>query len=502
VNKYNYERNKNYVERNAIKIIKNNEERNLIAEVTDNPHPSLSIKGKDYFNYLNYKTCEYVITFYDIKKNKNPLVHYLKIALNMMNRYLKHIEEYNEDYIKNNPDILVLFEGSIPNFDVLVRCKLYKIPPNINEYVLSDREHRNIKIGEETIYDPDTENKIISNIEYYYLMQENIKLTDTKFSPQITIGIAPMEIINVAIKLVNAPMNQSFIKGSDLIESEIVAKSLAEEDVEKRVELSDFNKNILIYLFYCSSMIFEKMLYDSSNYIFKYAVNFLIRHKMSDFKIFRNVDFINFIINAYKKKISEITEFDEMTIFYYLILLIAKDAYYVGMDYDSLSDYFKEESELLNNFLKNELSSPSLSESVTKLNLIYSTWNDLLSKQYPYIETEEHEMPLLFEVRFFNIDIYNAGYNSGVLEIEKPRALTVGQMLDIVSKVEEIIETSDTVRMERPIEIVTSYKVRTKRPIENKNSENVEQIFPLNKKKLRVSGSVPDGTSLPDPVFR
>jgi hypothetical protein len=196
-----------------------------------------------------------------------------------------------------------------------------------------------------------------------------------------------------------------------------------------------------------------------------------------------------------------------MTIFYYLILLIANDAYYVGMDYDSLYDaslydYFKENSESLNKFLKEELPSPSLSESVTKLNLIYSTWNDLLSKQYPYIEKEHKMPPLLFEVRFFNIDIYNAGYNSGVLEIEKPRALTVQQMLDIVLKVEEIIETSDTVRMERPIEIVTSYKVRTKRPIENKNSENVEQIFPLNKKKLRVSGSVPDGTSLPDPVFR
>lgn len=459
-----YADNKYFVEKDAIKIMQNGEISHVITEVSDEPAP---LSGEDFLNYLNYKRNEYVITFFSIEANKNPLMYYLKIALNMLDQYFKYIEQYNYNY--NNPNITIMMEGSRPEYDVHQECKLYKIPSDIYEYILSDKERHSIEMGEETIYDPESPNKIISNIQYNYLMEENVKLTDIKFSPQVTIGVNPTDMIHIAKKLINSPNNKLFEIGLNLVEHEIIERG--------SMEFNQFDKNILIYVFYCSTTMYDQILYNEKiKYIFKYMVLFLIRHKMSDFKIFTNVNFIHFIMESYEKLVTKVDEFDELLGYYYLILLIANDAYYAKIDNivsandGTLSDNLhtiEENSALLNTFLRNiknlnNNKNNKMDEFITKYKKIYSTWNDMMIKQYPYVETELHDTPLLFEIRFFNTDIYQLGYDYRILDGVKPKAMTIQSMVEIASRVEDELRT-------------------VKRP-----AESIEQIIPNKRKKLQT----------------
>lgn len=456
-----YEDNKYFVEKDAIKIIKDGKISDVIAEVSDEPS---TLSGEDYSNYLNYKDNEYVITFFSIETNQNPLMYYLKIALNMLNQYFTYIEQFNQS---NNSNIIVMMKGSSREYDVRQECKLYKIPPNIYEYIPSDKERRNIEMGEETIYDPESQNKLISNIEYNYLMEENIKLTDMKFSPQVTIGVNPMEMINIAVKLVNNPDNKLFEIGLNLIEREIIENG--------SMELNQFDKNLLIYIFYCSTKMYDKILNnEQKKIIFKYIITFLIRHKMSDFKIFKNPNFINYVMHSYERLIAEVTEFNEILAFYYLILLISNEAYYAEIDNilsttdGHLSDNLRvveENSASLNSFLRdiNRLNkNKNMDEFITKYKKIYSTWNEMMIKQYPYVETEFHDAPLLFELRFFNTDIYQLGYDYRILDKVKPTAMTIQNMIEIASRVENELQSM------------------------KRSMEPIEQIIPNKRKKLQI----------------
>lgn len=461
-----YYDNKDFIERDAMKIIKNGKMLNMMTEVNDEPSP-MFIGSDELFNYLNYKCVEYVITFYSININTNPIIHYLKIALNILKSYFDYIEKINEN---NNPDIILLIEGNREEYNTERNCKLYKIPQNINEYVLSDKERHDIDIGYETIYDENTPNKIVSNVEYNYLVEENARLSKINISPQVTIGIVPLELINVAKKIVNSPTNESFDIGFIFINNEIISKG---------IELDEFDKNILCYVFYCSYVIYDEMLNNPKmKYIFKYTVSFLIRHKMSDFKIFKNINFVNFIIESYRKIVSEVSDVSEIICFYYLILLISKDAYYSEIDNigikmdDSLLPYLnkiEENSLLLSNFLREETTTNLNREFMTKLKKMYSTWNELLIKQYPY---DSESNPLLFEIRFFSKDINKIKNEYGIITDDSIKALNIEDMLKICSSVENTLNDN----------LSRTTRMSMKRP-----ADFVEQIQPKKKKTLKIN---------------
>ena len=415
-----YERNKYLIQNDIMKIIKNGNTYDLITKIND-----------DKYNF-DYKKTEYVITFYNIKPSINPIVKYFKIALNMMIRYLKYIEDYNNNL---SPDSSILMEGSSREYDMIKECKIYKIPLNIHEYVASDWETHNIEMGEPTIYDESKINKIVSNVEYNYLVENNKNLSKITFSPQITIGINPLQLINVATKIENYPDNTLFLTGLSIIEEKFVSDDF---------ELSYFDKNILSYVFYCSMMIYYSFQY-APILLFKYMIGILIRHKISNFKIFKNINFINLVKEIYIRQL----EFDDIKCFCYLILLIAKDSYYTEIDDISFEmdknengdnsnletslNLFKENVELLTIFLNNN----SSHEYNQKIKNIYSSWNDLTIKQYPYVETKTYDNPLLFEIRIFGIDL-----NTFERNVQKNASLSLDKMMEIMSKVDDEITSS------------------------------------------------------------
>lgn len=432
-----YEDNKDFLENEGIKIIKDDKNFSLITEVNDNPYDINGIKS-----YLNYKVAEYVITFYEIEKSKNPIMYYFKIALNMMLRYFKMIEDYNNE----QPDAIILIRGSRPEYDMAKHCKIYKIPSRIHEYVPCDQELHNIEKNDKTIYDPNTEDKIIPEIEYNYLVEEDIKLSEITFSPQITIGIRPLKLMDVAYNLVNKPSNELFKYGLQFIDNIINAEIIDREIIE----ISHFDKNILSYVFYCSTMIYDEITRndDMSKYVFKYVVPFLIRHKMSDFKIFKNFDFMDRIKILYDR----IDNFDEEKCFYYLTLLIARDAYNAEMDYigyengDNASEKIRiieEKRDVLNNFFESQKQIEN-KNLIERIETMYSTWNDMLIKQYPYLETETNENPLLFEIRFFGKDLNKIGRENRILNStnDGDKQISIENMLKISSRVDDIIESS------------------------------------------------------------
>lgn len=416
------DKNHDFIQRDAMKIIKDGTRSDLIVELS-NKFDIYREKYPDINSYLKYRHAEYVVTFYDIQKIKNPIMKYFGIASNMLLRYLKNIEEYNER-IGNDVNISVSLKGNREGYDLIKDdFKIYKIPPEINEYLPSEQEEHYMEIGRDTIYDSTTENKIMPNLEYNYLIEEDVKLSDIILVPQVTIGVKPLQMLIVGEKLINSPENELLIAGLQIVETKLNTRY---------IQLSLFDKNILSYVYYCS-VIIVSMVVNNYERILKYYLTFLMRHKISNFNIFKNINFVNHIIELIKIE----KPIYELWYYYYLILLISKDAYYEEIDNISfkmendgsadLAEYLKiveENSIILNEFLKSLSANDDFDAKFTDSFVeIYSTWNGFVTKQYPYLETEEHTTPLLFELRYFNSDIkkiikkYGYDYENPTLEV-------------------------------------------------------------------------------------
>lgn len=489
---------KEFVQNNSMKIIKNRKKTDLVvfteneAEVIDGYHV-----------YLDYPIVEYVSTFYVISTSKNPIFKYFERALNNLKTYLEKINNYNIE-INNQTNISISIEGirSRP-YRVKHDLKLYKIPKFIHKYIPSEKEKDDIKNGNETIvYDNKTNNKIINtedgllpNINYFYLLNANKNIIDEQFYPQTTFGIIAMEFINVAIKIVDPSDVDCFIDGIRVVDRMILDRfELSQTDVVNdaildRFGISQFDKNMLIYTYYYSCCIRKGILFSKNKYhLAKYYVTFLLRHKLSDFKIFRNMNFINYVsylytlnYNSNESKFDDDFIFDDTLTFYFLILaisnsyhydtLIKNDNLYTMQNYQShiensnslnLIPYedvdeenymtiIERNGKSINAFLDNQFTIPSKNVSFLRnILILYKSFNSFITKQYSYEETPTYDNPLLVEHRTFLIDLAIIARENKLIKNQSNKnlsPLTTHEMLRICSFANEKIESEN-----KPIE--------------------------------------------------